>query len=175
MCIRDRSTQSTGKNRDGNGRGGKSEHRVTLGPTAAMTNPGDSVLGKSIQQSGGCVAKPSVVHFGGLKLHRPHRQVCRIMNTSMRTQRFTIHNPTTPYFKARQSKLGTVAPGMWEEVMIEFTPDEHRYYYDSIRVVSQGGDPVVVPIHAYPVVNTCLLYTSPSPRDRTRSRMPSSA
>ena len=23
--------------------------------------------------------------------------------------------------------------------------------------------------------NTCLLYTSPSPRDRTRSRMPSSA
>ena len=24
-------------------------------------------------------------------------------------------------------------------------------------------------------VSTCLLYTSPSPRDRTRSRMPSSA
>ena len=28
------------------------------------------------------------------------------------------------------------------------------------------------PIHIY---ETCLLYTSPSPRDRTRSRMPSSA
>ena len=27
----------------------------------------------------------------------------------------------------------------------------------------------------YCEVNTCLLYTSPSPRDRTRSRMPSSA
>ena len=26
-----------------------------------------------------------------------------------------------------------------------------------------------------PVAKTCLLYTSPSPRDRTRSRMPSSA
>jgi len=25
------------------------------------------------------------------------------------------------------------------------------------------------------VINGCLLYTSPSPRDRTRSRMPSSA
>jgi len=25
------------------------------------------------------------------------------------------------------------------------------------------------------IQNTCLLYTSPSPRDRTRSRMPSSA
>ena len=28
---------------------------------------------------------------------------------------------------------------------------------------------------AQQVPNTCLLYTSPSPRDRTRSRMPSSA
>ena len=28
---------------------------------------------------------------------------------------------------------------------------------------------------SYDQANTCLLYTSPSPRDRTRSRMPSSA
>ena len=28
---------------------------------------------------------------------------------------------------------------------------------------------------SYETINTCLLYTSPSPRDRTRSRMPSSA
>ena len=28
---------------------------------------------------------------------------------------------------------------------------------------------------AFNFINTCLLYTSPSPRDRTRSRMPSSA
>ena len=27
----------------------------------------------------------------------------------------------------------------------------------------------------YPTFDHCLLYTSPSPRDRTRSRMPSSA
>ena len=30
-------------------------------------------------------------------------------------------------------------------------------------------------IFAYGAAGTCLLYTSPSPRDRTRSRMPSSA
>ena len=28
---------------------------------------------------------------------------------------------------------------------------------------------------SYALIMTCLLYTSPSPRDRTRSRMPSSA
>ena len=27
----------------------------------------------------------------------------------------------------------------------------------------------------HPLISDCLLYTSPSPRDRTRSRMPSSA
>ena len=31
------------------------------------------------------------------------------------------------------------------------------------------------PMRAMPQPMTCLLYTSPSPRDRTRSRMPSSA
>ena len=30
-------------------------------------------------------------------------------------------------------------------------------------------------VEAFGYTNTCLLYTSPSPRDRTRSRMPSSA
>ena len=29
--------------------------------------------------------------------------------------------------------------------------------------------------HQFAEMHTCLLYTSPSPRDRTRSRMPSSA
>ena len=32
-----------------------------------------------------------------------------------------------------------------------------------------------VKIQKFPYYNPCLLYTSPSPRDRTRSRMPSSA
>ena len=40
---------------------------------------------------------------------------------------------------------------------------------DSIRFIGRAGDDVFLN-------NTsCLLYTSPSPRDRTRSRMPSSA
>src|SRR5664280_3642819 len=49
--------------------------------------------------------------------------------------------------------------------------------------VNYGTDPFalgkfigLLPVQVYPVANfnTCLLYTSPSPRDRTRSRMPSS-
>ena len=35
--------------------------------------------------------------------------------------------------------------------------------------------PIVLRGMSFPPLGTCLLYTSPSPRDRTRSRMPSSA
>ena len=56
-------------------------------------------------------------------------------------------------------------------------PRRHRYYGwpDSTtvdHVVSNGCDVVGV---AHRQCRHCLLYTSPSPRDRTRSRMPSSA
>ena len=44
------------------------------------------------------------------------------------------------------------------------------YVYD-VSVSPQVGDELVLSA----TVNDCLLYTSPSPRDRTRYRMPSSA
>mgnify|MGYP007111969549 CR=1 FL=1 len=34
---------------------------------------------------------------------------------------------------------------------------------------------IILGVASYPQWKICLLYTSPSPRDRTRSRMPSSA
>ena len=40
-------------------------------------------------------------------------------------------------------------------------------YLDSISNAEKSAEDAVI--------NSCLLYTSPSPRDRTRSRMPSSA
>ena len=64
----------------------------------------------------------------------------------------------------------------------EERPDLDAIYMDAVQAMTgQGGWPMSVwltpdgkPFHGgtyYP----CLLYTSPSPRDRTRSRMPSSA
>ena len=46
--------------------------------------------------------------------------------------------------------------------------------YKSIKQ-SQAGDFMVSLLVLFAKVMNCLLYTSPSPRDRTRSRMPSSA
>ena len=43
------------------------------------------------------------------------------------------------------------------------------------RRYASVGDVIVVSVKSVIPSSDCLLYTSPSPRDRTRSRMPSSA
>ena len=42
-------------------------------------------------------------------------------------------------------------------------------------VVSKLFESVLLGLYSEYLITDCLLYTSPSPRDRTRSRMPSSA
>ena len=68
-------------------------------------------------------------------------------------------------------KFITVSPGVnynefWYLQTIEkyWNADSNRVEIDTLRGFKRGYE-----------YSTCLLYTSPSPRDRTRSRMPSSA
>ena len=42
-------------------------------------------------------------------------------------------------------------------------------------MLDAGGDELIEPFYKDLDFGTCLLYTSPSPRDRQKSRMPSSA
>ena len=42
-------------------------------------------------------------------------------------------------------------------------------------LLAEGAKVVVADVEQSAIDSACLLYTSPSPRDRTRSRMPSSA
>ena len=61
---------------------------------------------------------------------------------------------------------------------IEITSSHNPINYNGMKIVAEGSRPVdpdaeLAEVHK--VAEACLLYTSPSPRDRTRSRMPSSA
>ena len=51
----------------------------------------------------------------------------------------------------------------------EETPLQAIFLEQAAKIVSSGGKTL------FAELRDCLLYTSPSPRDRTRSRMPSSA
>ena len=44
-----------------------------------------------------------------------------------------------------------------------------------VKHICRTGFAGIQPARDYPLSNGCLLYTSPSPRDRQKSRMPSSA
>ena len=56
------------------------------------------------------------------------------------------------------------AQARWRREKAEEYPDDERNAQSAAALESLAE-----------YVNSCLLYTSPSPRDRTRSRMPSSA
>ena len=95
---------------------------------------------------------PAVVHFGGYTLNEVHVQKVSILNTSSVSQRLHVVNTTTPFFRVRYEKKGRVAPGMSEDLYIEFKPNAWRYYYDCVRIHCEDEN-LLIPIHGYPVIN----------------------
>ena len=87
------------------------------------------------------------------------------------------------YLKNILSSVKTIA-------MVGASPDKTKFSYGVLRVLHETGYDMI-PVNPKPGIKEirnlkvypnlsaidrpCLLYTSPSPRDRTRSRMPSSA
>eukprot|EP00771_Trimastix_marina_P003372 gnl/Trimastix_PCT/4620.p1 GENE.gnl/Trimastix_PCT/4620~~gnl/Trimastix_PCT/4620.p1 ORF type:complete len:307 (-),score=67.01 gnl/Trimastix_PCT/4620:38-958(-) len=111
--------------------------------------------GQKFLQTGGnklLSISPSILHFHlGVK----HILTFRIINKSGSVQRMDILPPTTPFFRMICHKTGGVAPGMHEEVRVEVMPDAWRYYYDEIRIHCPDVN-LVVPLHAYPVMNALV-------------------
>lgn len=124
--------------------------------------PNPIVDGRTFVKQGGnrfFTIEPAVVHFGGFALNRTHTQTLRVKNVSGKSRRIRILEPTTSFFTVRMSKVGLVAPGMSEEVLVEFTPNDLRYYYDCVRLHSEGEN-LMVPCHGYPVMNEVELPTN---------------
>ena len=97
-------------------------------------------------------ASPTVVHFGGFRLHQRHEQRVRVVNRSPVSQRIHVLPPSTPHFTLQMDKRGVIAPGMAQDMRIVFTPTDFRYYFDSVRVHCESEN-LLIPLHAYPVMN----------------------
>ena len=77
------------------------------------------------------------------------------------------------YRQAAEKKLKGQHPDMIAKEALniaEFSSRERENFFDNVY-----GELLVEYFINWLKTDPCLLYTSPSPRDRTRSRMPSSA
>ncbi|RQM25312.1 hypothetical protein B5M09_000902 [Aphanomyces astaci] len=104
-------------------------------------------------------AIPQVVHFGGFRLNHTLTQKVRILNKGTASTRMHIVTPTDGPFHVENNRRGTIYPGMSEDLVVTFTAHEFKYFYDCVKVHSEGGN-FIIPMHAYPVVNKPLGFAS---------------
>lgn len=114
----------------------------------------DTKLFCKVADNGLIRVDPMVVHFAGFEPGRSFSRKVELQNMSTDIQQMHIIPPQTKYFKIKYTKNRRLVAGLVLPCLIEFFPDEWRYYYDCIRIHCKGEKNLVIPIHAYPVMNT---------------------
>ncbi|XP_029927489.1 cilia- and flagella-associated protein 221 isoform X2 [Myripristis murdjan] len=98
-------------------------------------------------------AEPSELHFSGFELGKDYIKVLKLINISSEVMNIHIIPTQTKYFQTSYTKKYRLVPGLSYTVKVQFCPDEWRYFYDCIRVHCQGEENLLVPVHAYPVID----------------------
>lgn len=94
---------------------------------------------------------PEVLNFAGFfELNKTYTMKAKIINSSNQPKRVHILPSMTPYFRI---KAGKNLINNNQEIYIQFNPVDYKYYYDCVRIHCEGDQKLLLPIHAYPVIN----------------------
>ena len=136
---------------------------TSLTTSRGLDSSRDESPSSSNASSSSFAVRPPVMHFGGFELGKAHTQTFVVTNTGVKSKRLVVIEPTTEHFKVlprnkvtkdAKTRGGKLAPGVSETITVVFTPkDGVRYYYDCVRVHAEGAEGLVLPVHAYPVMN----------------------
>lgn len=98
-------------------------------------------------------AEPAEVHFSGFELGKKYWNTLQLINVSTEVMNIHVIPTQTKYFHTTITKKHRLVPGLTYTVKIQFCPDEWRYFYDCIRVHCKGEENLLIPVHAYPVID----------------------
>ncbi|XP_026015848.1 cilia- and flagella-associated protein 221 isoform X1 [Astatotilapia calliptera] len=98
-------------------------------------------------------AEPSELHFSGFELGKDYVKILKLINISSEVMNIHVIPTQTKYFQTTYTKKYRLIPGLAYTLKVGFCPDEWRYFYDCIRVHCKGEDNLLIPVHAYPVID----------------------
>ncbi|XP_038573991.1 cilia- and flagella-associated protein 221 [Micropterus salmoides] len=98
-------------------------------------------------------AEPPVLHFSGFELGKDYIKVLKLINISSEVMNIHIIPTQTKHFQTTYTKKYRLIPGLAYTLKVRFCPDEWRYFYDCVRVHCKGEENLLIPVHAYPVID----------------------
>uniref|UniRef100_A0A3Q1H0H2 Cep192-like domain-containing protein n=1 Tax=Anabas testudineus TaxID=64144 RepID=A0A3Q1H0H2_ANATE len=80
-------------------------------------------------------------------------QIPKLINVSSEVMNIHIIPTQTKHFQTTYTKKYRLIPGLAYTLKVRFCPDEWRYFYDCIQVHCKGEENLLIPVHAYPVID----------------------
>ncbi|XP_042369202.1 cilia- and flagella-associated protein 221 isoform X2 [Plectropomus leopardus] len=98
-------------------------------------------------------AEPPELHFSGFELGKDYTKILKLINISSEVMNIHIIPTQTQHFQTTYVKKYRLIPGLAFTLKVRFCPDEWRYFYDCVRVHCKGEENLLIPVHAYPVID----------------------
>ncbi|XP_054479993.1 cilia- and flagella-associated protein 221 [Anoplopoma fimbria] len=121
---------------------------------AQITNPLlESKIYAKLKSNSLIQAEPSELHFSGFELGKDYIKILKLINISSEVMNIHIIPTQTKHFQTTYTKKYRLIPGLAYTLKVRLCPDEWRYFYDCIRVHCKGEENLLIPVHAYPVID----------------------